>query len=220
MSEAIIREIARQIVQEQLLQNWLFYSLLLALLLVGSVISGFITSYIRKRGETYATRADLAELVTQLRATTEAAEQVKTAIAHNDWTIKEWKTLRRIKLEELVENVYALRLWLDKERSARIYGGKENESPNPVWKLELVSRLYFPELQDEIQALAHVYHEYDLTMIGIQQKLSSAGENLAERGVIFDSARTDILKHQKKLLSTIAEIEGKAPVIMNDIVSI
>lgn len=220
MSEAVIREIARQIIQEQLLQNWIFYSVLLALLLVSSVASGFIASYIRKRGETYATKADLAELVAQLRATTEAAEQVKTAIAHTDWSVKEWKTLRRVKLEELVENVYALRLWLDKERSARIYCGKENESPNPVWKLELVSRLYFPELHDEIQSLTLIYHEYDLSMLNIQQELSGAELDIEKRRSILDAARTEILAHQKKLLATISGIEAKAPAIMKEIVSV
>jgi len=124
MSEALVREIAQQIVREQLLENWLFYGILLAVLLIGSVASAFIGSYIRKRGETYATKADLAELVAQLRATTQAAEEIKTAIAHTDWTAKEWKTIRRIKLEELVGAVYSLREWLEKETQVRIYEEK------------------------------------------------------------------------------------------------
>lgn len=109
MSEALIREITHQIIREQLLQNWEFYLVLIAAFAVASVVSAFIGSYIRKRGETYATKADLNELLTQLRATTKAAEEVKTVIAHTDWVMKEWKTIRRTKLEELFSSVYALR---------------------------------------------------------------------------------------------------------------
>ena len=220
MSEAIVREIAQQIVREELLWNWSFYLLLFALFLVVSVASAFITSYIRKRAENYATKTDLEELVVQLRATTEAAEQVKTAIAHTDWTTKEWKTLRRIKLEELVETVYAVRQWLDQETEVRLFNKQTTSAPSPVWKLKLVSRLYFPELRDEVQALTLVYGEYTICMIDIQQKLLSAGTDLAQRQVIFDAARNDIMPHHQRLLEITSTIEAKAPEIMKEIVGV
>ncbi|MGH9958293.1 MAG: hypothetical protein ACREBC_14365 [Pyrinomonadaceae bacterium] len=220
MSEAIIREIAEQIIREQLLQNWIFYLVLLALLLVSSIASAFMASYIRKRAETYATKADLAELLTQLRATTEAAEQVKTAIAHTDWTTKEWKTLRRVKLEELVGTVYALRVWLDKEMNIRFFEKNAESEVCPVWKLELISNLYFAELNIEIRTLILVHWRYDAWMFDVKRRLLAAGNNLGERQAIFDSVSSEMEPHREHLIAAIAAIEAKAPAVMKEIVGV
>lgn len=124
MSEELIRELAQQIVSDGLLNNWMFWTLLLAVSFVGAVASAFVTTYIRKRGETYATKADLAELVAQLRTTTQAAEEVRIAIAHADWSSKEWKVLRRVKLEELLDAVHSTQDWLELVCAQRLYKSK------------------------------------------------------------------------------------------------
>ncbi|PKO25268.1 MAG: hypothetical protein CVU35_04970 [Betaproteobacteria bacterium HGW-Betaproteobacteria-8] len=158
MSETLIREIAEQILREEILLNWQFYLLVLAMMLIGTIASTFLASYIRKRAESYATKADLEQLILQLRATTEAAEEIKTAISHSDWSIREWKTLRRVKLEELVESVYAVRPWLKKEINACIFDDPmDSEENSPMWKIELISHLYFPELTGEINTLKQTY---------------------------------------------------------------
>lgn len=219
MSESVIREIAQQIIQEQLLQNWGFYLVLLALMFLSSVASGFIISFFRKRAETYATKADLAELLDQLRATTEAAEQVRTAIAHSDWATKEWKTLRRVKLEELLGTVYALREWLDKEMNIRFFAEKSDTGSCPIWKIELISRLYFPELRAEIQVLTAHHWQYTLWMIDVQKRLSNTGNDLVARQAIFDSMMVEVKPHHEKLLGATTAIEEKAPDVMEKIVA-
>jgi hypothetical protein len=117
----MIREIARQIVQEQFIQNWVFYLVLLLVFLVSAPISNFVSSYFRKRGEGAATKADIASI-------TKAIEQVKTEIAHSDWALRENKTIRRGKLEELIESVYALRPWLSKEEAHAFILGQKMKS--------------------------------------------------------------------------------------------
>ena len=170
MTPTLIREIAETVVREQLLENWKFYLLLLAITLVATVGSAFLTNYIRKRAETYASKADLLELVRQLEATTKAAEEVKTAISHADWSTREWKSLRRTKLEELLTTVYDVRHWLDVDMNVRFFNEKKTEAKSPIWKLEVVSRLYFPELHEETRELSLVYTQYTHWMLSIQEQ--------------------------------------------------
>lgn len=220
MSDILIREIAEQVFREEILLNWRFYLLVLAMLLVGTTASTFVASYIRKRAETYATKADLEQLVQQLRATTEAAEEVKTAIAHSDWTTREWKTLRRVKLEELIAAVYAVRQWLDKDMNVRFFNEPKDSDASPIWKLELISRLYFPELFIEITALNQVYWTYTAWMLGIQQQLLSTGTDLAKRQGVFDAAMPEMKAYHQKLVAATTAIELKAPAIMKEIVGV
>ena len=222
MSEALIREITHQIIREQLLQNWEFYLVLIAAFAVASVVSAFIGSYIRKRGETYATKADLNELLTQLRATTKAAEEVKTVIAHTDWVMKEWKTIRRTKLEELFSSVYALREWVDKETRIRLFDANADDRPSPIWRIELVSRLYFPELHAEVQALSILYSEYCLTLISIQIEIMNAKNenNLQSHKAAYDAGMQRIMSHHKNLLKVTQAFEAMAPAVMKEIAGV
>jgi hypothetical protein len=218
MSDTLIREIAEQIFREEILFNWHFYLLMLAVLLIGTTGATFITTYLRKRAETYATKADLQQLIQQLRATTTAAEQIKTTIAHVDWTTKEWKTLRRIKLEELVTTVYAVSHWLEKTRGVCLFNRAEDSDVSPIWKLELIARLYFPELASESAALKQVYYGYNIWMLGAQQKLTAAGPDMQKRQACFDEFMVEIVPHQTMLLAATTAIELRAPMIMKEIV--
>ncbi|APR05841.1 hypothetical protein [Thauera chlorobenzoica] len=220
MSDALIREIAEKIIQEQLLQNWHFYALLLGLLLINSAAAGWVGSYFRKRGETYATKADMDAILDQIHATTEVAEQVKTAIAHSDWTTREWKTLRRVKLEELMEAVYATREWLSKELNSRLFGQTQSSGASPVWKVQLVSRLYFPEMAREIQALALFYWTYTHWLTQVQQKVLAAQSDIAAHAAVLDEAMDTIKTHEEQLVALVADIEAKAPAVMKEIVGL
>ena len=63
LNEALIKEIALQVVQQGLLSNWLFYAVILALSLVSGVIGAYLSKYFGKRGETAATKADFDEII-------------------------------------------------------------------------------------------------------------------------------------------------------------
>lgn len=220
--EDLIREISQQIVQEQLLHNGIFYLVLLALLFLSSVTTAFVGSYIQKRGETYATKADFEQLISQLRATTTAAEEVRTEIAHSDWTNKEWKTLRRVKLEELLGAVYAVQYWLDKELSGRLYNYNQSRESelSPFWKVDIIASLYFPDLCDEVKVLSEAYHCYNIWVLQSQGRLLEAGNDSARRTAVFEAVSQEIKPHHEKLLQSISEIQRKAPAIMKEIVGI
>ena len=59
MADAVLRDVAREIVQQGLLENWRFYLILLGLLLLSTAGGVFVTKYFGKRAELYATRSDL-----------------------------------------------------------------------------------------------------------------------------------------------------------------
>ena len=218
MTETLLRELVEQIFREQLLLNWRFYALLVAVSLVAAFSSAFLVAYVRKRAETYATKADLSELIEQLRVTTDAAEQVKAAIAHADWSNREWKTLRRIKLEEIFSAAYDVRHWLDQDMDARFFNGNKPSEKSPIWRLELISRLYFPELTSETQKLGLVHYQYTQWMINIQSNLLQCGNDLVKRQAVFDGMKADLKGHHQALLDAISGMEKKVPVVMKEIV--
>jgi hypothetical protein len=220
MSETLIREIAQQVLRDQVLLNWRFYLIMLAIFILSTALSTFIVTYIRKRAETYATKADFEQLINQLRATTEATEQVRTTISHLDWTVRESKTLRRIKLEELVAAMYELREWLDEEMDVRIFGGSKKSGASPIWKLELVSRLYFPELMIEINNLTVVYISYTKWLVQTQGDLLAAGSDLVKRQAVLDAVLANFSSHHERLIDAISAIEPKASAIMKEIIGI
>jgi hypothetical protein len=220
MSKDLVREIAEQIFREQILSNWRFYALLLAVWLLGTVTSAFIVSYIRKRAETYATKADLSELLQQLRATTTAAEEVKSAISHSDWSTREWKTLRKIKLEELLTTVYEVRQWFDKDVDGLFFNEPRTGEKSPIWKLKVISNLYFPELSDEALNLEAVYYHYIKWTLDVQRQLLSAKENAPKRRSIIDAMAPDVQAHSQYLLDATLAIEQKAPKLMQEIMGV
>jgi len=102
MQPDLIREIAEQIVREQFLLNWKVYALICGLGLVAGAAGYWLAPYLKKRAELYATKADMHEVLKQLEETTKVTEQVRVTVSHADWVTREWRTVRRIKLEELI----------------------------------------------------------------------------------------------------------------------
>jgi hypothetical protein len=112
MQPDLIREIAEAIFRDQLLLNWRFYVLIGSFSFIAGMGGSFATSYLKKRGETFATKADMKEILRQLSVTTRLTEEVRSAVSLADWTTKEWQTIRRLKLEELLSAAYLLdRRW-------------------------------------------------------------------------------------------------------------
>ncbi|UYK76879.1 hypothetical protein NG825_00245 [Xanthomonas sacchari] len=220
LTSSLVREIAETVVREQLLENWKFYVLLLAITLLSTVASALLSSYIRKRAETYASKADLSELVRQLETTTQAAEAVKTAISHADWSVREWQSLRRTKLEELLTTVYDVRHWLDVDMNVRFFNEARTESKSPIWKLEVVSRLYFPELRVETQQLSLVYTQYMQWMLDVQKNLFKTANDMAARRIVHEEARDGLNTHHVALLKAISQIEEKAPQLLKTIAGV
>ena len=95
----------------------------------------------------------MQEILRQITETTRATEEVRSAIAQSDWAAREWRTIRRIKLEELLLAAYALDQWLDLQRSKWLHGAEVDVDGKPMDKIKLLATLYFPDLQPEAAAI-------------------------------------------------------------------
>ncbi|UOF16610.1 hypothetical protein IEQ11_08185 [Lysobacter capsici] len=125
--------------------------LTMVLTAVVCTVAAFAAPYLAKRGEIQATKDRFEEILGQLRKNTEATEQIRTEIAHQDWTAREWKATRGKKLEELLLLVSAMDRWHDELWSLTIrrdYGQPPGVDPSDhVIALQL---MYFPELRDVV----------------------------------------------------------------------
>jgi hypothetical protein len=173
MNSELIREIADQIVRQEILKNWMLYAILIGLGLVSTVIGNWLSTYLKRRAETYATKADLQEILRQLQVTTRATEEVKAAISHADWISREWRTTRRAKLEEIVTSAHELDRWLDSQKSKWIYQEPETFTGTPLGKITVISTLYFPELKSEILQLQKCHQNAQALILDIASKRSA-----------------------------------------------
>lgn len=173
MQPDLVREVAEAIVQQQLLLNWKFYALMLCVGLVGGSAGYWIAPYLKKRAETFATKADMAEVLRQLSETTRTTEQVRLAIAHSDWAQREWRTTRRVKLEELLGAAYSLDQWLNSQQERWMNGKQPTDETRPMERLQLLATLYFPDLKDEVHA---VWMAHQNALMHIVQVGSKAGQ--------------------------------------------
>jgi hypothetical protein len=228
MSEALLKEIALQVVQQGLLSNWLFYAVLLGLNLVGGAITACVSSYLRERGKVYATKADFDEILRQLAKTTEVAEQVRSAVSHADWVAREWKTIRRIKLEELVDSAISVKTWSNNLLSVyddiihenRLSDERKNEnrrirfSSYPAEKTSTISVLYFPYIQTQLPKMCQSLYRESIAM---KQLASKAEKESLEKNQFIDPAEFGWDKQNSILLNIIDEIKNEAAKIMNDI---
>lgn len=174
MNETVIGDIAHAVAIEQFHLQWPFYALLLAMTLVLGFGAAFIGAYAKSRGEALATKADFDDLLKQLKATTAAAEEVKTQILHADWASREMKRLRRTKLEELVKAMHDSQVWQEAERNFVVYGIGVSPGPSKHSYFELLVGLYFPELSTVAYAFTLPHRQIMAEAYGTKGKILNA----------------------------------------------
>lgn len=186
MQTELVREIAEAIVQQQLLLNWRFYALVLSLSLVGGAAGYWLAPYLRKRAETFATKADMQEILRQLAETTRTSEEIRAAIAQEDWAQREWRSIRRLKLEELLAAAYSLDQWLDTQQAKWLHGEAAKDDGRPMDKMKLNAALYFPDLSSEVNAVWMAHQRAFMFIVEIGGKGGAA--RLAQDAAAYGKA--------------------------------
>ena len=212
-----VKAIAAQISQDEFVVNWKFHLLSLLLIFVASGLGSLATSYFKSRGKHLATKADFDSLLTQLKTTTSVAEKIKAEVSREDWTLREIKTLRRLKLEELMIAVLDTQNWLEKERSYVLYGGATNTEREPATRAKLISALYFPEMQQEIGAFYAAFLAYSTWMIEHKGRLLQVQSNVEQHRRVLAEAGASFPAVYQPLLTTSRALEVKAREVMSDI---
>ncbi len=167
MDKDLIKTVAQEIINESIINNYQMYLLIIAISLLSAIVSSFITSYFKKRGENLATKADFDDIVSQLKLTTKASEEVKAEISRELQEQLGHKVLLREKLEAIFNETFELELWLERSRSGALRKQLPDLNESPITKIEMYQAIYFPEASSELQSLQKAYYPMTTFIIGI-----------------------------------------------------
>lgn len=227
LNETSLKDIASDIVQQGL-SDWRVYAVFFLLSIVSGAIGAYLSKYFGKRGETAATKADFDEILRQMKKTTEVSEQVRSAVSHADWVAREWKTIRRIKLEELIDSAISVKAWSADMLSAysdilneskfsderKIENKRIRFSSSQAEKSLTISMLYFPDTQTQLIKRC----ESLLVESAIMQHLfSEAYKKSLEKNQHIPPAEFGWDKQYLVLTKSIEEIKTEAAKIMNEL---
>jgi hypothetical protein len=183
MDEVTIQKIAVEVARHLPSYAWVLLLIQVVILAAAAAVGAFFGEYLKTRGKNLATKADFESLQNQLRANTELVETIKAEVGQKDWAQREWTTLRRGKLEALLEKMHESTLYLERPRDDAIDG----VVPVPVAiscmvQLHTLEALYFPELKNEVSRFSHEWHELFRLIIKIAVEVqTSAGDQEARR---------------------------------------
>jgi hypothetical protein len=221
MDKDLVTQIAQQIVSQEILRNWNFYLVVLLLSFLSAAFSSFVLPYLKRRGEQFATKAEMDSIVKQLEQTTQTAKSIESKISIDEWSHKEYRSIRRQKLEELVLAVHRVDGWLEKQRNWRIYEGAPNGEPWPMDSIELLVTLYFSELDLEVARLKRAFVEHWRSIIRAEAKLKLAklAEDSAARAGVLSEYANGFEDQYTKLMTATAALSVKARKIMVEILT-
>jgi hypothetical protein len=201
--------------------NWKFYLIQLGIVLLAVAAVNFFSAYFKGRGASLATKADFDELLSQLRATTETTESIRRTISHEDWSIREFKMLRRSKLEELMLALYDTHHWLEKKGNASLYAEPGNQSADPINRVKVIAGLYFPELNAEILEFRKAYLAYQSWANDAKAKLGPLRLTDVDKYVIeLPLVVANYSRVYEPFLFATTAAEQKASVLMKEVIGV
>jgi hypothetical protein len=146
MSPNQLEELARQIAQMSIAETMKWNLVWLALAVLCGAVGAFAGSYLRRRGETYAAKQDLEEVLRQLRLTTDATTRIKAEIEHADWRQRELVSIKRTKAEALLLAMQRAKQRLEETSKEVLFGDREELPSDFGEESTMLTVLYFPEL--------------------------------------------------------------------------
>lgn len=152
-----VRQVAEALFNEQFAANWRFYVMVGGITLLANIAWHVFAPYLKKHGETLATRADMAEILRQISETTRVTEQVRAAVSQTEWITREWRTIRRLKLEELITAGYSLEQWIRSAIDVWVEGKDITLGELPTEQMKLIATLYYPELIGEVGVVRAIF---------------------------------------------------------------
>lgn len=151
-------------------------ALVLAMVLTAAVSVGaaYLGPYLAKKAENKALREDFADLKRQLAENTRVTELLKTEIQFQDWTTREWMSLRTKRLEEILDVAGSTLVWLEKLWEATTKGQVQPQSPDPSGRMRILQVLYFAELRGQVIAYLLAHHEAKRVIHDVQSETLQA----------------------------------------------
>jgi hypothetical protein len=121
----------------------------------------------------------------QLQKQTDLVETIKADISQRDWIKREWQTLRRTKLESLLEKYHDCRQYLERHRVKSIDAEFVTER-DPISELDSLATLYFPELNKEVSDFAIPSRNLILAGSILVRDLLQANNDMTIREIAYD----------------------------------
>lgn len=118
------------------MQNALIATLWVLSVIVALFVGGFLSSYMKKKGENLATHEDIDKLVEQVRAVTTATKDIEAKISNDVWDRQKRWELKREVLFETTRRLSEL------ENALLAYGAilKTEKSHEPSWNETFLER--------------------------------------------------------------------------------
>jgi hypothetical protein len=160
MDKELIKQIALEVMNVTIIQNWYFYCLLLLISIVSAFGVSLIKSFGKEKSKYLAIESSLKTIVKQVELTTEISEKIKTGIEHNVWRKKELETLKREKLEQYFIHISLINNSLNNEMISKFFGEKVEYDPENFTKADMIQSLYLPELLEVHHDLSKVVVEF------------------------------------------------------------
>jgi hypothetical protein len=214
MDTQTIKEIADQIVTQTILISWKTWGLQFALWIIGTFCAAFAAAYLAKRGEHKAIKADFDTLKSQLSENTKAVKTVETEIAHQDWAAREWKTLKRTKLEELImatnDAVWETESWIHNTRT----GSLKPISPH-IDTMQTIALLYFQnELYNDTLILRRSIVALFTECCRTHGEITAAQKNSVKAKLIWESHQTTLSDAFSAITRNANKVRVEASVLM------
>lgn len=208
----IQRQLAEDISKGLVLDNWLYWVVLMLLFFLASAAGAYFGAYFRKRGETAATKADADDIRERLKQLTTDAVEIKSQIAQVDWIERERLTIRRTKLEECISALFDDSDWLDTYTKANIFDGSPPDRSEPIERVDMLITLYFPELASEKSIAYEAHKKLCILLLEVRQDL--LGKSPQERIQTVNETQPKVLEARKKFLSAKAGLQIAAQKLM------
>ena len=129
----------------------------------------------------------------QVGASTKIVEAIKSEFGQRDWAAREWASLRREKIEELLSKMNESREYLT-ECMLVAEQGQEPPKGDPINGFETIAQLYFPELEGETTAFTKMHRDMVFEGLKLRIFLSYGGEEAKQRKSEFatKAAQTNV----------------------------
>ncbi len=229
--EQYIVSIAKDIADLHAIFDWRFYLIQLVLLGIAVVGGNWLSGYVKMKGQNFATKEDFNTLLEQLSKTTQATEKIRKTIEHEDWREREYRVIRRDKLEELMREIGNARHWLEQKKDELLFFGNRSDSQDPFDSVRVISRLYFSDLMNSINLLSSVYSDYLHYLFESRSKILSLTTHVdAKTGELtsasFNPSQLELLRERSqelsnfygKLLDAINNLDADAAALMESII--
>lgn len=192
---------------------------MLLISIVSTAIGGYLLSYSKRRGEALATKADLADVLRQLEQTTRISEEVKANISHSSWVQREWVSIRRLKLEELLSTAYALDQWLEFQKQRWVFGETIEGDETLPQKLQSIGTLYFPEMNVETQAVWQAFANCQMLILklGPTAAIAKLEKNVVSYKAALEAFSQGWLEQYAPTRTALAALEKRAAQLMQEI---